>query len=77
MRENRPAGFVEFPIDPSPFDPRIPLCMGLFRCFPGAPPTPYLYSERPMISFMISDVPPAMRDMRASAQARAMGYSHM
>ena len=33
--------------------------------------------SRPMISFMISEVPPAMRLMRLSDQARAMGYSHM
>ena len=34
-------------------------------------------SDRPMISRMTSPVPPAMRPTRASAQARAIGYSHM
>ena len=35
------------------------------------------YMLRPMISRMISQVPPAIRLIRASAQARAIGYSHM
>ena len=35
------------------------------------------YSVREMISFMISDEPPAMRLTRCPAQARAIGYSHI
>jgi hypothetical protein len=43
---------------------------------PAPHATPDIKS-RLIISFMISEEPPAMRDMRASAQARAIGNSHI
>jgi hypothetical protein len=35
------------------------------------------YNDRPMTSFMISDVPPYIRETRASRHNRAIGYSFM
>lgn len=46
-------------------------------CLHGVVPFGAAQSEREMISFMISLVPPKIREIRTSAQARAIGYSDM
>ena len=54
--------------------------LAFFRCYQRdrkRPAQPYNPSDRPMISFMISLVPPNIDCARLSAQARATGYSRI